>query len=103
MTTNEHALHDRIWLQVYGADAAELSHPGELLEPCDEITWCQHKINDTDVEYVRAEATKELREALCTLINSAEYQRGTVHEISTYDIEKADAVLEKYPAGGSDV
>ena len=43
-------------------------------------------------------ATQELREALCTLINSAEYQRGTVHEISTYDIEKADAVLAKYPA-----
>ncbi len=37
---------DKIYLQLY--------EDGELLDiKKDEITWCQDKINDTDVEYVR--------------------------------------------------
>jgi hypothetical protein len=43
----------------------------------------------------RAEGIEELRKALRALIDSAEYQRGTVYELSTYDIEKAEAALAK--------
>lgn len=41
----------RIWLQVTERFLAE----GEDLDYSDEVTWCRDKINDDDVEYVRAD------------------------------------------------
>ena len=51
----------------------------------------------TDNAYAagRAEGIEEMRKALRALIDSAEYQRGTVYELSTYDIAKAEAALAK--------
>ena len=39
-----------IYLQWYGADQRDLA--GEDGEP-DDVTWCQDRINDTDVVYQR--------------------------------------------------
>lgn len=43
---------DRIWLQFIGADKSDLTKEG-LFQRAPEITWCQDKIFDTDIEYVR--------------------------------------------------
>jgi hypothetical protein len=51
----------KLYLQWLGADRDELT-PEELSEPCSlsEMTWCQHKIHDTDVEYALAEPSPTL-------------------------------------------
>ena len=43
---------DKIYLQIYDDRFGE----GTLLSP----SWCQIKINDTDVEYIRADLAKIL-------------------------------------------
>ena len=41
--------HERIYLQVRDEE-------GRAINPIDgEITWCQDRINDSDVEYIRAD------------------------------------------------
>lgn len=45
---------DKIYLQFHGQDSCEL--PDTDLEQYDEeseVTWCEDRINDTDVEYIR--------------------------------------------------
>jgi NACalpha-BTF3-like transcription factor len=65
---------DRIWLQFYGADWEDLH--GDT-EPAPEMTWAQNKINDSDVEYVRAAALAPMREALQALVETyGDYSRA---------------------------
>ena len=45
---------DKIYLQVDPDDEGTCGW-------IDEITWCQDKINDNDVEYVRADLVKEVK------------------------------------------
>ena len=91
--TNEHAMKAAREIDQIIADTCRTANIAYKCEP----TWLPG-VAEIITRTALEPATQELREALCTLINSAEYQRGTVHEISTYDIEKADAVLAKYPA-----
>ena len=46
---------ERIWLQV-GDDAASIHEMKEV--DWREATWCQDKIHDTDIEYVRIDHCK---------------------------------------------
>jgi sRNA-binding protein len=48
--------YERIWLQNPNTDPEN--------EWCGETTWCQDKINDSDVEYVRADVVESLRQQL---------------------------------------
>jgi hypothetical protein len=45
---------DKIYLQVHGADKDDLT-AAELKEfaPNGDVAWCEDKIFDTDIEYVR--------------------------------------------------
>ena len=56
-TPPQHDAPKVIYLQWWGADRADLTDE-EFKEPAPhcEVTWCQHKINDTDLEYRLAEA-----------------------------------------------
>lgn len=47
---------ERIWLQVYGDEVPERGLPPDDWE----VTWCEDKINDSDVEYVLASKYNEL-------------------------------------------
>jgi hypothetical protein len=74
--------HERIWLQYHDED-------GEPNDYGESVTWCKDKINDTDVEYVRADAavaqSKEIRE----LVEALMYVE------SNYDgMNKADVVTK---------
>ena len=42
----ENEVPEKIFLQIYDEDAGELE-PGE-------ITWCEHRQHETDIEYVKA-------------------------------------------------
>ena len=59
---------ERIWLQVYGDEDPELGLPPDDWE----TTWCEDKINDSDVEYVLASKFEEL-EAKFAEIRRREY------------------------------
>jgi hypothetical protein len=43
---------DKIYLQVHSADRSDMTAE-EMKEYAPEVTWCEDKIFDTDVEYVR--------------------------------------------------
>ena len=42
---------ERIWLQYYGDGDPEYDGPVDF----DEMYWCQDKVNEHDIEYVKAE------------------------------------------------
>ena len=50
--SDKQKVFDRIWLQTCGDSMSEWYG---------EITWCQDKVNDDDVEYVRADSIEALR------------------------------------------
>lgn len=58
----------KIYLQFYGADKFDLKAWAfwEKPEPAEEITWCQDRIFDTDIEYVRASRTKRKKRSTKT-------------------------------------
>ena len=70
-----------LWLQLHG-DCA----PGDLSEPVDytggDVTWCWHKINNSDVRYVRADRAGKKRsdrqklETLAAAIAAAAQKAG---------------------------
>lgn len=46
----------RIWLQAYDEDGEPLPR-----EHWDALTWCEDKINDTDIEYVRVDRRRKAK------------------------------------------
>ena len=54
--------HETIWLQYKGHDSDDPECDDDDCEQ-DEITWCQSRQFDTDVEYVRADISDELRKS----------------------------------------
>jgi len=54
--------HETIWLQYQGHDSDDPECDDDDCEQ-DEITWCQSRQFDTDVEYVRADISDELRKS----------------------------------------
>lgn len=69
---------ERIWLQVCD-DAGCV----ESFAEHDGVTWCQHRINDTDIEYVRAERIAALEQAL-------EQAREAMEEMQYARTDKAE-------------
>lgn len=67
--TDERGAPDEVWLQLYGED-----DPGLDDRPVDvvasEVTWCWHRIFDSDVKYVREDLVDGLREEVRTLRRS---------------------------------
>jgi len=51
----ESTQHNRIFLQVCDDENSEW---------CGEVTWCEDRIHDDDVEYIRADLVDQLRAAL---------------------------------------
>jgi hypothetical protein len=51
----EMKIHDAIYLQVC-TEYGDENFDGEF---GDEVTWCKDKINDSDIEYVRADLAKQ--------------------------------------------
>jgi hypothetical protein len=52
--TDKAKRHERVWLQYQGHDADDPDCDDSECEQ-DEVTWCQDRQFDTDVEYVRAD------------------------------------------------
>lgn len=52
---------ERIWLQV--CDENNCDKPFNAHEG---VTWCEDKINETDIEYVRADSLNKLKREVCS-------------------------------------
>ena len=59
--------YKHIWLQIKDEDGND--NPPDN----DTLTWCQDRINDTDVEYVRADVLQELEGELAEAIPLVKY------------------------------
>lgn len=70
---------DELWLQLHG-DCT----PDELTEPVDytsgDVTWCWHRIHDSDVRYVRADLAQA--NALSPTYTELLAQRDELAELS---------------------
>ena len=70
---------DTIFLQLTQEDIEEVKDFDEL----EEVTWCSHKINDTDIEYVRKQSpwisTEEAPTPLTGYYFKVQYKDGKVN------------------------
>lgn len=53
---SKYEVPNRIWLQVYGEDEPYEFDTNTVKDG--DITWCQHKIWESDIEYIRAKPKK---------------------------------------------
>jgi hypothetical protein len=78
---------DRIWLQTCG---------NSMSEWYGEITWCQDKVNDDDVEYFRADIVESQRRELAAAKESADYawrNTNTIEKARQEEMAKRDELL----------
>jgi len=75
--TNKEDIHDVIYLQYMVHD----------------ITWCDERITDDDIEYIRAEKYHELRRALQYIYD--EWHNGTATTEFAIALDDAERVLGK--------
>lgn len=87
---SETTKHDRIYLQV-------CDHEGDENFDCefgDEITWCKDRINNSDVEYVRADLVAELERQLdISKAREAAYREEVVKLAG--ELAERDAEIER--------
>jgi len=58
--TDERGAPDELWLQLYGEDDLDPEQgPVDVKES--EVSWCWHRIFDSDVRYVRADRVAAMR------------------------------------------
>ncbi len=65
----------------------------------DGVTWCQHRIHDSDIEYVRAERIAALEAALEQARVALELYRGQVNNIGTHTAADALRKIEEARRG----
>ena len=69
--------HDQIWLQWFGPDYPE--HAERYFN--DDVTWCEDKINEEDIRYIRADVAEkriaELEAELARLREDCPHWEGT--------------------------
>lgn len=76
--------HDKIWLQCYGDGDPEYDGPVDS----DEMYWCNDKVNEHDVGYVKAELFDKYGQHL------PECQRRKAYEnLENYRMVKCDCGL----------
>jgi len=94
----------KIWLN-YG-DVLE----GEQISAndCEEVTWCDNPINDSDVPYVRANEAEALRKAyddamndLGWFFNSTDHQAEALHHLER-KYKEWEAKRQALTSGGTD-
>ena len=77
--------HERIWLQCYGDGDPEYDGPVDF----DEMYWCQDKVNEHDVGYVRVDALEEA-------IGLLEYLLPDPNKPSIVDYHAVEVFLAKH-------
>ena len=85
--------HETIWLQYQGHDSDDPECDDDDCEQ-DEITWCQSRQFDTDVEYVRADISDELRKSRDHHASTIFIQGARIASQAA-EIERLRAALER--------
>lgn len=77
--------YERIWLQCPNTDPEN--------EWCGETTWCQDKINNDDVEYVRGDLVESLRQRVKELEKIEAAARNLIKVKGRHHTEQAMKAL----------
>jgi len=84
---------DAIWL-CYGDLPSDLVHPKNVSIYDDEITWCHHAIDASDVKYVRADMVMASLDALKDILRIAK-AASHGHNFNNARIKRAEDAIAK--------